>query len=344
MSGINLSGADLRKANLTRAYLRGAKLMNANLEGANLFMADLNQADLSQAKLMDANFKFANVSYANLSGAFLKNADFSNANLKKANLNGANFNYANLSEANLIETNLSETNLNNAQLFYSTFTRVDLSLTIGLDSVKHYGPSSLGIDTLMKSKGKIPEIFLRGCGITDDFISYIPSHFAKSAIEFYSCFISYSHKDKSFARRLNDALQGRGIRCWLDDHQILPGDNIYERVDHGIRVWDKVLLCASKHSLTSGWVDDELKHAFAKEKQLFKERGHEVLSLIPLNLDSHLFSEWKHPKRNQIHERLAADFIGWKSDNAKFEEQFERVVKALQTKDSGREPDPIPKL
>src|SRR5271166_5846356 len=67
-------------------------------------------------------------------------------------------------------------------------------------------------------------------------------------IEYYSCFISYAHEDKLFARRLHDALQGRGIRCWLDEKQILPGDDIYEQVDRGIRLWDKVLLCCSRHS------------------------------------------------------------------------------------------------
>jgi hypothetical protein len=56
------------------------------------------------------------------------------------------------------------------------------------------------------------------------------------AVELCSCFISYSHADKSFARRLRDQLQGRGIRCWLDEKQILPGDDIYEQVDHGIKL------------------------------------------------------------------------------------------------------------
>ena len=40
-------------------------------------------------------------------------------------------------------------------------------------------------------------------------------------------FYSYSHADKSFARRLHDGLQGRGIRCWLDEHQMVPGQDIY---------------------------------------------------------------------------------------------------------------------
>ena len=121
----------------------------------------------------------------------------------------------------------------------------------------HLGPSSIGIDTIYNSQGNIPEVFLRGCGLPDTFITYVKS-LTVQAIEFYSCFVSYSRTDKSFARRLHDALQGRGIRCWLDEKQMLPGDDIYEQVDRGIRLWDKVLLCCSKDSLTSWWVRPHL--------------------------------------------------------------------------------------
>ena len=41
-------------------------------------------------------------------------------------------------------------------------------------------------------------------------------------------------------------LQSGGIRCWLDERQLLPGDDIYDMVDRGIRLWDKVLLCCSE--------------------------------------------------------------------------------------------------
>ena len=67
------------------------------------------------------------------------------------------------------------------------------------------------------SEGEIPDVFLRGCGVPEDFITYVPSLTAK-AINFYSCFISYSHVDRSFDRRLHYELQGRGIRWWLDEH------------------------------------------------------------------------------------------------------------------------------
>lgn len=67
--------------------------------------------------------------------------------------------------------------------------------------------------------------------------------------QFYSCFISYSHADKAFAFQLHSALQRDGIRCWLDDKELLPGDVIADGIDSGIRLWDKLLLCCSKHSL-----------------------------------------------------------------------------------------------
>ena len=109
----------------------------------------------------------------------------------------------------------------------------------------------------------------------------------------YSVFISYSRADKSFARRLHNDLQAAGIRVWLDEHEILPGDKFKAKIDEGIRIWDKVILCCSEASLKSWWVDKEIERALQKEQRLAKEAD-DVLALIPVSLDSAVFG-WDGP-------------------------------------------------
>ena len=239
---------------------------------------------------------------------------------------------------------------------------LDLSKAVGLEHMNHQFASTVGTNTLLHSKGRIPLAFLRGCGLADWEIEnaklYAPDLSAAeivdiqyhvhglrvaSPIRFYSVFISYSHEDKAFARALHDALQASGIRCWLDEKQLLPGDDIHEQIDRGIRHWDKVILCASRASLTSWWVDKELTTAFAKEAQIMKERGKKVLALVPLNLDGFLF-QWENGKATEVRARFAPDFTAWQSEGFDLLKAIEPLIKALKADDGGREPAPTPRL
>lgn len=356
LSRVDISGAELQESNysdtnLSDVVLRGANLAKADLSGADLTGADLSGADLSEAilrrttlitaNLERADFTNADLGQANLSKAYLHRTDFSDAYLGRSVLAGAEILAADFSGAHLTDADFTGCAIAAAWL-----NRIDLSRCKGLETVIHRGRSMIDSETIYRSGGNIPESFLRGAGVPEELVSQARSLLTTMfPIQFYSCFISYSHADKAFARRLHDSLQARGVRCWLDEHQLLPGDDIYHEVDRGIRLWDKMLLCCSENSLTSWWVDNEIGTAFEKEQQLMKDReGTKVQVLVPLNLDGYLFSDkWQSGYQAQVRRRLAADFTE-ASDAGKFDEQVERLIRALRADEGAREKPPKQRL
>src|SRR5208282_2198845 len=258
LNGADLSDAYLGDAHLTRtdlidADLTGAGLSEAYLVYANLTGANLSEADLTRAYLGDAHLDDAHLTRADLGGAYLDDAHLNGADLREADLEGANLGGADLSAANLGGANLIWANLNSASLIgadltgasiaWTSFDNNDLSDVKGLEAVQHKGPSTIGIDTIYRSHGKIPLAFLRGAGVPENFIEYMGSLTGK-ALEFYSCFISYSTKneDQEFADRLYADLQNKGVRCWFAPHDIQAGKKIHEQIDAAIRMHEKLLL------------------------------------------------------------------------------------------------------
>src|SRR5258708_14981440 len=171
-----------------------------------------------------------------------------------------------LTGADLSGADLSQADLSGARVLWTTFGDVDLSMVKGLETVMHKGPSTIGIDTIIRSQGKIPDIFLRGAGVPDSIIEAIPSLIGSlKPIDFYSCFISYSSQDQNFAERLYADLQSKGIRCWFAPEDMKVGDKIRPRLEESIRLYDKLLLVLSEHSIASTSVAYEVEHALNKE-------------------------------------------------------------------------------
>jgi hypothetical protein len=285
-----------------------------DLSYANLGDADFSQANLSFAHLSYANLNHAHLSQANLSYAHLFAAHLSQAHLSFAHLSYANLNHANLSSAHLNDANLSQAHLNDADLSsaivgWTQFTDIDLRTVKRLETVEHDGPSSIGIDTIYRSEGHIPETFLRQAGVPKDFLTYIHSLVAHP-IEYYTCFISYSSHDQGFAERLYTDLQSKGVRCWFAPEDIKIGDKIRQRIDESIRLYDKLLLVLSTHSVASWWVEYEVEKALAKERQ------EQRTMLFPIRLDEQIIQSTTDWAAHIKETRHIGDFTSWKDHDA----------------------------
>jgi hypothetical protein len=302
--------ADLSKVTFAGADLRGADLTNANLSEAMLIVADLTGVRLSQAYLGEAD----------LSGAILSGADLRGVNLIDTNLTGADLTGADLTEA---------------QAFGTIFAKIDLSMVKGIETIEHGGPSSVGIDTIYLSKGKIPAQFLRGAGVPDNFIEYMSS-LVGTAFEYYSCFISYSSKDEEFAKRIFADLQREGVRCWFAPHHMQGGKKLHEQIDSAIRLHERLLLILSPDSINSEWVKTEIAKARAREIKESKR----VLFPVRLNISFEELQEWEcfdadrgKDSAREIREYYIPDFTKWK-DYDRYGEEFKKLLRDLMKKDA----------
>jgi hypothetical protein len=301
---------------LSNATLIKIKLSHADLSGANFRGATLRGADLSHTDLSHADFSFANLSGAILSGAELSFANLSHADLSFATLRGAD----------IIEADLSFATLRGATIAWTVFGNIDLRQTKGLETIYHGGPSIIGMDTLVQSEGNIPETFLRGVGTPDTLIEYALSLVA-NPIEYYTCFISYSSKDQDFAERLYADLQNKGVRCWYAPEDMKIGDKIRPRIDESIRLYDKLLLVLSEHSICSQWVEHEVEMALAKE------RTKKQTVLFPVRLDKAIIEMNQNGWPSEVrHTRHIGDFERWK-DHDSYQKSFQRLLRDLQAKD-----------
>jgi uncharacterized protein YjbI with pentapeptide repeats len=284
----DLSGATLFKLDFYARRRPRANLTNVNFSGALLMQASLWRADLTGANLTKANLGEANLDSTLLSQAVLREAYLVGANFTNADLRGAD--------------------LSGATLGSTVFGNADLTGTKGLEFCNHFIASVIDHATLRKS-GRLPLNFLRGCGLPDTLIEYIPS-LLNDPLQFYASFISYSSKDQRFADRLYADLQNKGVRCWLASEDLKIGDRIRVGIDEAIRLHDKLLLVLSRHSVASDWVEQEVETA------LERERKEKRTVLFPIRLDNAVMkveSGWPALIRNT---RNMGDFTRWKDHHS----------------------------
>jgi hypothetical protein len=150
-------------------------------------------------------------------------------------------------------------------------------------------------------------------------------------LEFHSVFITHSSADRDFAEALHNALQERGIRCWLDEKQILPGDEVVDAGERGTKLWDKMILCCSESALrNSWWIESEIAQSLQKEKEIQRRDGRASPALIPLDLDGYLSGGWQSPRSAEILSREIADFSAWHKGEPLPRSPLERLMDALR--------------
>ncbi|MCX6601629.1 MAG: toll/interleukin-1 receptor domain-containing protein [bacterium] len=352
LSHLELGGVDLRGANLEDAILYKAQMAEAKLEGANLFLASLSRCDLTQANLNRSHLMAADLTGTDLFDAQVIDADLDNAILNGAVLMGCDLIGSYLAGTLFSGVVFEATDLSDTTIGYTVFADCDLRGVIGLETIIHEYPSTIGIDTILRSEGDIPSEFLRGCGLPDHVIEYVKS-LSQKPIQYYTCFLSHSSYDEPFAKHLFDKLQGAGVRCWYFPESARTGEKLGDEIDRAIRLHDKLVIICSVHSLESKPVIKEIEKGLKREQaealrrlqdqervakgklsaEEFAKRRYHTRVLFPITIDDYVFEGWQHPLKFELQKnRVIGDFRGWKDFNS-FDKAFRKLLCDLNARE-----------
>lgn len=340
LDGTNLDGASLEKAVLTGASMAGATLKGgrlgeamlarANLHGAHLEGANLAKANMATSNLVGSNFTRAILESANLDGADLDDADFTGAVLARADLVGAD----------LVSVVLTDVDLSGARMGTTSIAGCDLSSCRGLGTVEHVWPSSVGVDTLVRTLrglgGKwTPETlkFFMGAGVPATLLDQVAALAAVRHADFTACLITHAAADAALATRLRDSLSAAGLRCYLHQ-EVSAGPTMFASMDRATPIYDKLVVLCSKDGLQRSHVLREMEQALHEEGALMKRKETDptvdAAIVYLLRLDEYLDASWQHPLKEESLRHHVGDLRGWDKDETVYQRELAALIASLR--------------
>jgi TIR domain-containing protein len=95
-------------------------------------------------------------------------------------------------------------------------------------------------------------------------------------------FLTYAHRDKKAVRKLYDCLTRNRIKVWLDEQELLPGQNWQYEIRQAILRSDIVIVCLSRQfNKQGGFRHEELKIVLEKAGSIPEGE----IFLIPVRLE-----------------------------------------------------------
>jgi TIR domain len=127
-------------------------------------------------------------------------------------------------------------------------------------------------------------------------------------------FLCHSSEDKPVARDLYRRLLSDGFAPWLDEEELLPGQNWQEAIPAAVRAADVVIICLSQKSVgKEGFLQKEIREAL----NAAEEKPEGTIFVVPLKLE-----EVEVPRR----------LSRWQWADLSHESGYPRLVRALTTR------------
>jgi hypothetical protein len=121
----------------------------------------------------------------------------------------------------------------------------------------------------------------------------IEEHIMSAPAFTHDVFLSHSAKDKTIMRAVAERLRADGLRMWLDDWEVGPGDSLSpgerarvraSQIEHGLEHSRVLVLCMSANAFGSDWAQLEAGTC-GRGNVPFRDPLNKERRFIPLRLD-----------------------------------------------------------
>lgn len=310
--GCTFTSCDFTESMIWSCLFRGCKFVNTNLTTLKVFESEFESTIIENCKcglLHFADCTFTKTNYINcyeILDAYFGNCIFEKTVFKKSNITYCKFEENYFQDTPQIEFNnclisrnyftnidLKEFRFSNlSQLNLNVFQNCKIQANTFDDSLKTTGQeyNSIDFSTINKSI-KINDKILKALfGILNsDIKDYIFG--LTNDVKLQSVFISYSFKNKDFAKRINASLMSKGVITFLWEKDAPGGKGLKKIMKENVDRFDRVLFIASEHSLRSAACQFELSEGRKKQEKLWKD------IYFPIHIDNYLFEVQKEDIR-----------------------------------------------
>lgn len=309
-SGCELAATSFRDTQLSGVAFVGAsfghvrendRVLTSTFAGAairdtSFARGDLRRSDFSSARLTRCTLERADLRGARFCGAVLDEVDLSHADVRDVDLEGCS-----LRDVRLHATKVSASDAEMLGILEEAVP------TLVYYTPPKYSQPALAFESDDPALADLVERFYRQAARDAPTLAFesereLDSYARDQRVGARrpSVFLSHTHKDKGFVRKLGNDLRRHGVRVWIDEAEIRLGDSLIERIRDGIDAMDYLAVVLTPASVQSEWVKREVDVAMNHEVE-----GKRVVVLpivleqcmLPGFLKGKLYADFTSPSR-----------------------------------------------
>ena len=151
---------------------------------------------------------------------------------------------------------------------HKTIAKIEASEKVPLPSYPKADPVDYTLLLQLEQKGIKTHHVQAGNDLVEITVAELLDGVRPSKNQAAKVFISYSHQDKAFVKKLAGNLEKEGMKVWWDFEALKGGQDWSKEIERGIKQCEYFLVALTPDAVKSEWVANEIAYALQAQKTI----------------------------------------------------------------------------